>query len=186
MQLEESAVWLSQVLPGSVHITADEPAHRPGFHVAETTTEQGAALSCTLDFQRIDTGLSFENQDVRCELLCATTAEQHLASQLVRATARHLANLQGLIPAQPGTLVKKLGDVAKLPAEITTRDAMLVAPLLWDSQTPQYEEAGQLTLVLQVLLLSREELIFAETYGAQALLKQMQAEQVNYLDWYRR
>lgn len=186
MQLEESALWLSGVLPGEVQITADTPAHRPSFHVAETQTEDGNALSCTLDFHRIDTGLSFENKTVRCELLCITKAEQSLASQLVRATGRHLSDLQGLIPAQPGTLVKKLGDVAKLPQEITTRDGLLVAPLLWNSQTPQYQEDQQLTLVLQVLLLTPDELIFAETYGADALLQQLDAEKVDYLDWYRR
>lgn len=186
MQLEESAVWLTGVLPGEVQITADIPAHRPGFHVAETKTEQGHALSCTLDFHRIDTGLSFENKTVRCELLCVTKAEPSLASQLVRATGRHLSDLQGLIPAQPGSLVKKLGNVANLPADITTRDAVLVAPLLWNSQTPQYKEERQLTLVLQILLLTPDELAFAETYGVDALLQQLNAEKVDYLDWYRR
>lgn len=185
MQFEEAAVWLTGVLPGSVQLRSDSPAHRPSFHVAETQTDAGHALSCTVDFHRIDTGVAFREYTVRSELLCVTKAEQHLATQVVRGTGRHLANLQGLIPAQPGTFVEKLGDVLKLPSEVTTRDAILTGPVLWDGQTPQYLEPEQLTLLLQVILLTRDELNFGKTYGAAALLQQMAAEEVDYLDWYR-
>lgn len=186
MQFEEAAVWLSGVLPGTVHLSPDKAGNRPEFHVAETYTDDGAALSCTVDFHRIDTGVSFREYSVRSELMCVTTADQELASQLVRATGRHLAQLQGLIPAQPGSFVQKLGDVAQLPAEVTTRDALLTGPVLWEGQTPQYLEPAQLTLLLQVIPLTRDEFNFGKTYGAQALLQQMDKEEVDYRNWYRR
>lgn len=156
----------------------------------------GESLACTTEFHRVDTGLlASEEPDspavfselftVSAQSVAETAQALAVAAGSVAASAEALRGASTrpstVISAQPGQLFRNLA----LPPAITTRHALLAEPHVWQEGVPRYVEPGRLTVMLQLLLLTDDELNYAVTYGVGALQQALVDEGVNLLDWRR-
>ncbi|WP_281279414.1 suppressor of fused domain protein [Corynebacterium tapiri] len=144
------------------------------------------SFAASIGFGDVDTGLVMEQDpetEIRCELLTFTNGSQADAAEAVLAAADLLKQANGVVPAQPGTL---LPDVVKRTQLSTTlTHGALVAPTPWGGQVPQVQEDRRITLLAQLVLISDEEYQLAREKGVDALLTRLRRRAVNPNDWQR-
>lgn len=158
--------------------------------LAELADAQSLAVTC--NFSSVDTGLVQEDTDVdvRCELLAVARAPQPVVAAAVVAAADLLETARGAVPAQPGVLLPDLarfgGGLLADVADISVRHGLLIAPYLWGGPSPQLTEEGQLTLVLQLLMLTDSEYAYALEEGIPAVQQAVAEQGIDLLDWTRK
>ncbi|WP_018019558.1 suppressor of fused domain protein [Corynebacterium ciconiae] len=196
MNTEEISVWFAQLFQLGEQPEWQElsvSGHRMAlFSYGELAT------AVTVDASAIDTGLRamappeaanpLSEADIRVELIAQTTPthREQLPTVIEQALARMSDDSQETAP-QPGTIL------ADLVPELSTRHGLLVAPQLWEQGVPHlWEEPeqtrrshGQLTLPLQLLLLTTEELEYAITYSVEELQEQMPIQGIDVHEWNR-
>ena len=176
MDKEATGYWISQVVPAEVTFREIR-----GHRLALADLGNGETLVATTHFADVDTGLQSQDpedgvvKDVRSELVTVARASQEQLAELV-IEAAELLEAAKVVPAQPGTLLPKLGE---------NLHAMLIAPYLWGGQTPQLKEPDRWTLLLQVVGLNDEEYGFAVEEGVNAFQEAVVAEGIDVLDWTR-
>ncbi len=176
MDRDGTALWLSKVIPAELEFK-DVDGHR----LALAALPNSENLAATTHFAQVDTGLEAQHPEtgkpvtVRAELITVARAGQaDLAKLLIEAA--ELLQVAQVVPAQPGTLLPKLGP---------NLHAMLVAPWLWGGDTPQLQEADRWTLLLQVVALNDEEYAYAVEEGVAALQQAVAESGIDLLDWSR-
>lgn len=185
MDAHTRMAWLQDAMPVPLTETP-----RADFGLA-VGSEDGLTYAVTTDFSEVDTGVVRADDhatDLRAEILTVTTAGADSADVVLRAAAGMLAGAASAFPAQPGTILPGLAVRANLDfADFTVRHGALISPLLWGGPVPQYAEPEEqrMTLMLQLLLLRKEEYDFAQEHGLGALLQRAAEREVNLYDWSR-
>lgn len=184
MDIAESATWLEGLFDGDMelHETHHEKAATP---VLATFQQDDVVICATVGFNEVDTGLESAGMDVRCELVTQTRASTSEAMRLLDAATQMLVRSNGVLTAQPGTLLPGVGDVIELPEHITVRHGLLMSPFQWGPQVPQVIEDDRWTLLLQLLMLTEEEFHYCVTYGPEELLEEMAHSAIDLSDWSR-
>lgn len=180
MQVEESAAWLSGLFDAPLEFRQFNE-HTLGLIEAEP------AVAITTAFNQVDTGLALEDDTstaVRAELIAFSQTNAAAAASVVLAAADYLAQMQGVIPAQPGVFLPDLVEKAGLK-DVEVRHGLLRAPVYWDKGVPQFQEPGQLTLVLEVVLLTEDEFEIGREQGVDKLERRMRRRGTDELDWLR-
>ncbi|MDO4909569.1 MAG: suppressor of fused domain protein [Corynebacterium sp.] len=188
MDLKETSYWLSQLFPPVMGI------YKAGtFHIAQFDLD-GEYACATADFSQVEFGMETEGPDgrkvdVRPEIMTLGYPEFNLV-QLLNDTATLLTLSHGALLPQPGTVIRGI------TAEYNACNGILIAPYVWEQGVPQmYEEPGKvgsdrptdqtrgrLTLLVQLLLLTDEELEFGLTNGMPALQEELERRGVDLLD----
>lgn len=150
----------------------------------------GPGFAATVDFGEVDTGLVLtgeEHTDVRCELLAVAAESEVLLSAAVIGAAEMLREAGGTVPAQPGVLLPDLGPRAGVSTDgdLLMEHGLLIAPTLWEGQTPHVREDGRITLILQLAMLTEEEYAIAVDRGVDKLLHRLHRRGVDLADWRR-
>ena len=197
MNLEEGAYWVNSLFPVVLGFRRVDD-----FHVGCANLGDSQQLACSADFGRVDTGLITQDQggqtvEVRSELFTIGRVDEIAAARVVGAAAAFLRAAKGSIPAQPGSLIPGLGVLAELDEKFTVRHGLLSVPYVWGREVPQMTEAagdvhgeetgeaGRLTVMLQIILLTDDERDFALTYGIGDLQQELTRTGVDLLDWQR-
>lgn len=176
MDRDATCYWLDQIIPASLEFRDVE-----GHRLALADLGDGENLVATTDFADVGTGLQSQDpedglvKDVRCELITVARAPQAELAKLV-IEAAELLEVAKVVPAQPGTLLPKLGE---------NLHGMLIAPYLWGGQTPQLKEPERWTLALQLVGLNDEEYGYAVEEGVPAFQQAVAEEGIDLLDWSR-
>lgn len=177
---EDIGYWLDQIIPGELSMRQVD-----GWRVATTTWEE-AELAATFDFSEIDTGLVLtedNGREIRCELLTVGQVSEVEVTAVVTAAADMLKEAAGVLPAQPGVLLPDLGKRAGLDA--TVKHGLLMAPNLWQGQTPHLNDDERMTLILQVVMITDEEFGIGVDQGADKMQRRLQRRGENLGDWHR-
>lgn len=174
MNLQEAAVWIDGLFPGEVSIEKVG-----GFHVA-SFADDGQFIASTLDFQQVSLGLESNGDDIRVELFAVANRPEGL-QELVLAAAT-MAQDMGLA-LQPGVVLPGVGKLVQTP--LSVQHVLCVAPFPWGGDVPHYREGGRLTLMLQMLPLTDDELVHLRAYGLAQLQQDLVAQQVDILDLQR-
>lgn len=178
MNGDEVAAWLNSVAPIELSLI-------DGLPVA-TSTLEGEPLAMTVGFSAVDTGLALEEDggtSVRCEIVGRAGVDKQLLGRVVLEAA-HLVQALG-VPAQPGVLLEGLADRVELPEGITVRHGWLREPELFAQGTPLVREPGQLTLLLELVLLTDEEYAIAAEQGVEACSRRLRRRGTDTGDWRR-
>lgn len=180
-KLEETAYWIDQLVPGELNFRRVDERH-----IALGEVAPGQQLGCTVDFGNVDTGLATadRSRDVRSELLTVTRASPDEVTAVLAAAAQLLADARGILPAQPGTMLPGLVERAGL-TDLSVTHGLFIAPYLWGGETPQMDEPTRLTVLLQLVLLTPDEHVFAVEHGVGRLQEELGRRQVDLLDWRR-
>ncbi|MGV3073440.1 suppressor of fused domain protein [Corynebacterium phoceense] len=166
MNAAETQAWLANIIPAPLRFEND---------LAYASLDNDENLVATTRFAEVSTGLSAEGMDVRAEILTVARAPlSSLAALITEAT--ELLDAARVIPAQPGTLLPKLGP---------GRHGVLVAPWLWGGPTPQVKMDGRWTLMLQLVALTDSEYAYAVEEGVPALQDAVAESEIDLLDWSR-
>lgn len=174
--------WIAEVMP----VTLSEAS---GAGVA-AGSDSGLTYAVTTDFSEEDTGVVRADDhavDLRTEILTVTTAGADVASVVLRAAATQLG-ADSAFPAQPGTVLPGLAVRANLDfVEFSVRHGLLVSPLLWGGPVPQYVEPedNRMTLMLELILLRKDEYEAVQEHGVDPLLRRAAGEGVDLHDWSR-
>lgn len=183
MQFEEAHLWIAGLVPGELQ-AFDPVGEGPGFRLGVANLGAETFVS-TLDFNRVDTGLVSEGLSVRSEIFTVARASEPTMMRAINAAGLLLFDAQGTIPAQPGTLLPDIAAAAELPSDLSVAHGLLVVPFVWGAAVPRYTEASQLTVLLQLLMLTPEEFDYARTYGIEALQQELVRAEVDLNDWSR-
>ncbi|APT91725.1 hypothetical protein CPHO_00960 [Corynebacterium phocae] len=170
MNQEGTCLWLDRIVPAPLEFK-DVDGHR----LAMATLDTGESLVATTDFADTDTGLVAQGLSVRSELLTVARAGKPELARLVIEAAELLIAAR-VIPAQPGTLLPKLGE---------NTHGMLIAPFLWNGPTPQLKEPDRWTLILQLVALNDAEYAFAVEEGVAAFQEEATRAGIDLLDFTR-
>lgn len=173
MNLQESAYWIDGLFPGEIAIEQVGDFHLASFE------GDGQFIVTTLDFQRVDTGLVSDGQDIRVELFVVAEQQEGL-KELVGQTAAMLRDT-GIIP-EPGQVAPGAG--ALVPG-LTATHSLLVVPFPWGGDVPHFKDAGVMTLMLQILPLTDDELFYLRTYGLVDLQQALVEQEINIFDLHR-
>ena len=169
---DEVVAWIDSLFPG-VRLTLFD-----GLPVA-TSKHNGVPVAVTAGFSNVDSGLRLDGDEathVRCELAVRGNVDPFTLSSTVVRAAREIAALG--IPAQPGVLLEGL-------AAGKVRHGWLREPLLFDAGTPHLTEPGQITLLLELVLLTDDEFSIASEQGPDVLQRRLRRRGVDVTDWYR-
>ncbi|MDO4910749.1 MAG: suppressor of fused domain protein [Corynebacterium sp.] len=188
MDLKETSYWLSTLFPPGMGI------YKTGrFHIAQF--DLGEEYACaTADFSQVEFGLETEGPeggkvDVRPELFALAYPQFNLV-KILSDTASLLTLSHGALLPQPGTVIRGISN------EYRACNGILIAPYVWDQGVPQmYEEPGKvgsdgpvdttrgrLTLIVQLLLLTDDELEYGLANGMPALQEELARRGVDLLD----
>ena len=165
---DELAAWLGSIFPGMELLLVDATP-------VATSILRGRPAGATLGFSTLDTGLRLEADPatrVGCELTARGGADTQELAETLAAAARELAALG--VPAQPGVLL-----------EFGGRRGWLREPELFDRGTPLYREPGQVTLLLELVVLTEEEYQIASEQGVDTLATRLRRRGVDVADWCR-
>lgn len=208
MNKQEISIWFSHLFaPADAADTTDairwEEQSAGGRHYG-VHEAAGYATVVTLDFSEFDTGLFAPAPPqaqtpgspaaVRVELCAIATASYREAlTQVVQAAVARLENSAGHLPAQPGTILADLHQDVEVDLGAVTH-GLLIAPNLWEQGVPHLWESaedrgaehGQMTLPLQLLMITPDELAYAVTYSVAELLEQMPRQGIDARDFSRR
>ena len=196
MNTAEISVWFAQLFQLGEQPEWQE--YSAAGHRVASFSSDGRATVVTLDMSTVDTGLRavappeaqnpLSEADIRVELILQTTdAHRDQLQEALGRTLTALSESDSQVTPQPGAIL------ADLMPELSTRHGLLVAPQLWEKGVPHlWEEPeqtgrshGQLTLPLQLLLLTPEELEYAITYSPEELQEQMPAQGIDVHEWNR-
>lgn len=170
---DEVAAWLAGILPDLQLSLIDA---RP---VALASLD-GMPVAVTAGFSVVDTGLVMQddtNTEVRCEIICRAEAQPLEVGEAVVAATRQIEALG--VPAQPGVLLEGLKPGTQVP------HGYLREPRLFDRGTPLFNERGRMTLLLELILLSDDELEILRERGYPALETRLRRRGVRVGDWGR-
>ena len=182
MQFEETAFWLSEIMPAQLELRQVN-----GARVGTVMLNDGRALAATADFADTDTGLVTDDEpqrDVRCELMVTAQVSEAEAASAVLAAAAVLQGAGGMVPARPGILLPRVGEAAGL-AGASVAHGLLMAPRLWGEQTPHVAEENRMTLMLEVVMLIEEEYQIGVQAGVDTLLRRLRRRGADLDDWRR-
>lgn len=177
MQREETTFWLSQLIPVELDVGED---------VAVADLDDGQRVAVTVGFAEVDTGLVAVDggADVRSELITVARAGRGQLTAVLRAAATLLADANGLLPAQPGTMIPQLAEKANLEG-VSVAHGLFVPPYLWGGETPRFTEEGRLTVLLQLVMLTDAEYAYAMEEGPGGLQQALGEAGIDLLDWAR-
>lgn len=191
--LDKSAclAWQRTFFPEGLEVLASAPVGH--FALAGTTVltagEAGSQparnIVSTLNFQHVDTGIESGGIDVRAELFAIADQPAEQVAAAVAQAATLMQGSAGMLPARPGTLIAGLADAAGLPASLTARHGLCIAPSTWAKGVPQYVEGNQMVLMLQLILITQEELDYALTYSPIELVGALAQENIAVTNWQR-
>ena len=172
MAPEETIEWLTNVV-GPIEVR-----ELAGFPIAVAQT---MPLAATVGFSAEDTGLTLDADgvtSVRCELVCGGGSAEQRAMALAGTwnTLRDAA-----IPAQPGELLPQLID----DPDLTVHHGLLREPQLFDQGTPTFTEPGQMTLLLELVLLTDDEYEIVSGQGLDVLERRLRRRRTDLGDWGR-
>ncbi|MCT1443922.1 suppressor of fused domain protein [Corynebacterium sanguinis] len=170
---DEAAAWIATFLPGMSLSLADARPVALGII-------DGLPTAVTAGFSTVDTGLVMQDDQatsVRCELICRADAQPHAVAGAVVAATRMLETLG--VPAQPGVLLDDLQPQHAL------QHGYLREPEIFSRGTPLYNEPGVMTLLLELILLSDEELAILRERGYPALQTRLRRRGTSVGDWGR-
>lgn len=182
MGIPETLAWLDGIFPGEPEL--HQPTDTDALVLA--TYETGSENICvTAGFAEVDTGLESGGIDVRCEIFTVSNASKSITLPVVDAVAQLLERADATMQAQPWTLLPGVGITTALPAEITVRHGVFIAPQLWDGNVPQLVEEDRWTLLLQLVLLTEDEFNYGITYGVPDLFDEIKRMEIDVTDWSR-
>ncbi|MCI1255517.1 MAG: hypothetical protein LKG15_02345 [Corynebacterium provencense] len=168
MNLQETTVWVGDLLPAPPRITTRRVNQGfPEFTVADVAVggagedgavggagEDGAVggaspapadaqpaetVAVTLDAARIDPGLvTDDGSDLRVELITVTSGHSRAAADLVTAAATMIAQDPHQRPPRPGLILPDLGW--HVDEKMTAKHGLLVPPFLWEDGVPHVHE----------------------------------------------
>lgn len=186
MDFRETAYWLSNIVPAELEFRQVGDGRVGTGLLADA---RAAAVTC--GFADVDTGLTLAGDPstaVRCELMCTAPVADAEAAAVVLAAAEQLASAAGAVPAQPGVMLPRLAERARLTeadATYTVAHGLLLPPRLWGDDTPHVKEDGRMTLVLEVVLLTDEEHGIGVEQGVDKLLRRLTRRATRVDEWNR-
>lgn len=177
MNREEAAFWLGQLIPAELEFGSDSAVADLG---------EGQRVALTVGFSDVDTGLVAVDggDEVRSELITVARAEKEQLADVLAAAARMLADAEGILPAQPGTMLPGLAEKAGL-RDVSVSHGLFVPPYLWGGETPRFTEEGRLTVLLQLVMLTDAEYAYAVEEGPGGLQQALGEAGADLLDWRR-
>lgn len=170
---DEVAAWLASIFPDLQLSLIDA---RP---VASATLD-GVPVAVTAGFSSVDTGLVMRDDthtEVRCEIVCRAEVQPHEVGEVVVAATRQIETLG--VPAQPGVVLEGLAPGRTVP------NGYLREPRLFDRGTPLFNERGRMTLLLELIMVTDEELEILRERGYPALETRLRRRGVRVGDWGR-
>lgn len=187
---DECLEWQRSFFPEGLEVLEGVPFE--GVSLAATVAPSADAgaqparnIVSTLNFQHVDTGIEAGAFDVRSELFAIADEPREHVAAAVAAAAALMRDSSGALSAQPGTLIPRLADVASLPDEITARHGLFIAPSVWAKGVPQFVDGEHMVLMLQLIMITQEELDYATTYSPLELVDALAKEHVAVTDWRR-
>lgn len=181
--IDETLAWYTALFPGEPQLSSPLDEEKV---VTLATFDAGAEeVVASVGLAAIDTGLETEGTDVRVEVFTVTRPGQEWGLKVIDAISRIVKDVGPDIPAQPGTPLPDLGDIAFLPGEVTARHGLFVAPFVWGGQVPNLPRPDNLTLMLQLIMLTESEWAIFTEQGIEALQVALADGQVDLQDWQR-
>lgn len=177
MERAEITHWFGQLIPAELEFREDS---------ATADLGDGQRVALTVGFSDVDTGLvAVEGgEDVRSELILVARAEERELTEILRAAAAVLSEAEGILPAQPGTMLPNLAGKTGLQ-DVTVAHGLFVPPYLWGGETPRVTEDGRLTVLLQLVMLTDAEYAYAMEEGPGGLQQALGEAGIDLLDWRR-
>lgn len=182
MQYEETAYWLSEIMPTQLELRFVD-----GIRVGTAMLDDDRGLAATVEFGGVDTGLALSDnpdQEVRCELMATAHVTEAEAAAVVLAAGHMLDEANGMVPAQPGVMLPGLAERAGLDG-FTVAHGLLLAPRLWGEQTPHVVEDDRMTLMLEVVMITEDEHGIGVDQGVDKLLRRLRRRGSDLDDWRR-
>ncbi|MBA4504264.1 hypothetical protein [Corynebacterium sanguinis] len=170
---DEAAAWIATFLPGMSLSLVDARPVALGII-------DGLPTAVTAGFSTVDTGLVMQDNaqtEVRCEIVCRAEVQPHEVGEVVVAATRQIETLG--VPAQPGVVLEGLASGRRVP------HGYLREPRLFDRGTPLFNERGRMTLLLELILLSDDEIEILRERGYPALETRLRRRGVRVGDWGR-
>lgn len=174
MAPEETIQWLTNIV-GPVEVRD----YGGGFPVA---VAQAMPVAATVGFSNVDTGVVLDADGttaVRCELICGGGSDTDKRAMALAGAWNTLIGAG--IPAQPGMTLPDLVD----DPELSVRHGLLREPQLFEQGTPTFTEPGQLTLMLELVLLTDDEYGIAVEQGLDVLERRLRRRRMDLGDWLR-
>lgn len=174
---EQVGYWLSTLIPAELEMRKVD-----GSRVAYGQWGEGN-LAVTYDLHELDSGLTLADDattSVRVELITRTTGSAELAVLAVSRAAAKLKTMAGAVAAQPGVLLPEL----ELPGTTMTH-GLLIAPRLWDGQTPHLTQEGMMIVPLELVMLLDDEYEIAREKGVEGLERRLRRRGTDDADWMR-
>ncbi|QGU03542.1 suppressor of fused domain protein [Corynebacterium comes] len=169
--------WFDQLIPAELEFRADSAVADLG---------EGQRVALTVGFSDVDTGLVAVDggEEVRSELILVARAEEQQLADTLAAAATMLSDVNGILPAQPGTMLPNLAGKAGLQ-DVSVMHGLFVPPYLWGGETPRFTEGGRLTVLLQLVMLTDAEYAYAVEEGPGGLQQALGEAGIDLLDWRR-
>lgn len=178
MTPDQIPAWLNTITPIELVLIDATPAA-----LAEL---RDTPVAYTVGFSEVDTGLTLEADGgtaVRCEIVGHADVDKQLLGRAVIEAANMVLSLG--VPAQPGVLLEGLLDRLEVPEGVTVRHGWLREPELFDQGTPLYREPGQLTALLELVVLTEDEFEIASQQGVEVCSRRLRRRGVDAADWRR-
>lgn len=165
------------------------------IHLGSGAEGSAETVAMTADAARIEAGLETEDgSDLRVEFITVVQGHTDQAVNLVTAVASMISQDPFTLSPQPGLLLPELAST--LDPTMTAKHGLLVVPFLWDDGVPHLHEVaatgrrskeaqagssesvefthpGRLTLPVQLVMLTDEELEIAEQQGVDTLQQKL-------------
>lgn len=167
-------------------------------------------VAMTIDAARIDSLLETENgHDLRAEYVTVVTGHSKLATDLVVRAATMVSQNPDAWSPQPGTILEGLAQDLNLPVV----HGLLVVPFLWPDGVPHlieepptgqdassealtppnpaggekahFSHPGRITVALQLVMLTDQELAYLKQHGLRAAQSHFVAQGINLNDPWR-
>lgn len=183
MNLQETTFWVNGLFPGDM--TMGRVGKFTVAHFKPLPEDEGPVefIASTVDYGAVETGLVADDngREVRVEIFTVANAGESI-SELVSGAASMLVDAQGKILPQPGELLPGLGLVAN--QDVSARNGLLISPFVWGSEVPRFDDpdANTLTVMLQLVMLTDDELAHLQTYGIESFQQAVAEEGINLFD----
>ncbi|WP_282940528.1 suppressor of fused domain protein [Corynebacterium auriscanis] len=164
-------------------------------HLGSDADSSAETVAMTTDAARIEAGLETEDgSDLRVEFITVVRGHTDRAAHLVSGVAAMISQDPFTLSPQPGLLLPELAS--SLDSTMTAKHGLLVVPFLWEDGVPHLHEVatagrrskeaqegsgapvefthpGRLTLPVQLVMLTDEELDIAEQQGVDKLQQKL-------------
>lgn len=181
--IDETLAWYTALFPGEPRLST--PTDEGGVITLATFDAGPEEVVASVGMAALDTGFETAGQDVRVEVFTVTRPGADWGLKVVDAVSRIIKDVGPEIPAQPGTPLPDLADIAVLPEAVTARHGLFVAPFVWGGQVPNLPRPTYLTLMLQLIMLTDSEWEIFRDQGIEALQVALADGEVNLQDWQR-